>query len=423
MNVLIMTSVYPPEHAPAGVNVAELAEELTLAGHHVKVLTGFPSHPSGRLYPGWKAKWVARETTSGGFELIRCLHSFVPRFGLAGKLWYHATFAVSLFCTGLFQGPFDVLVMLSTPVFVGPATALLARVRGARLFYWVLDVHPESVINAGLLKPGLLTTLMKRIDTRVCRRCDAIGTLTDDMRKILVARGLSEDRVVIQRYWVDEDRIRPMPRQNEWRLKHDIAPDRFVALHAGTIGYISGAALLIEAARILRDHEEILFLFAGDGPLKASLEAKTTEYGLANVRFLPFQPEEDLNLMQATGDVGLVTLKPLSGTTSIPSKIHGYAAAGRPVIASVDSGGSVARMVADGGWGWIVPPGDPHALAQAILHAASSPEECRQRGQRARECFVREFGREAVVSEFRRKLEVLCKESRQTQENPGVQNA
>jgi colanic acid biosynthesis glycosyl transferase WcaI len=408
MRILIISLVYPPEHAPAGIMVAELAEELVRAGHQVTVLTGFPSHPSGRLYPGWKARLVARERAVGGFAVRRCLHSFAPRFGSLGKLWYHFTFAVSSFCVGLSCGPVDVMVFPSTPVFCGPAAILLSVFKRCRSFYWVLDIHPEGGIYAGLLKEGAASKVMKAIDSWVCGRAARVGTLTEDMRNVLLTRGLPADRVVIQRIWLDEDRIRPSSRQNCWRETQGIAPETFVVLHAGTIGYISGAQVAVEAARQLEDHRRILVLFAGDGPLKAALQEQAKEYGLSNVRFLPFQPEEVLNEMQAAADVGLITLRPHSARTSIPSKMYGYMSAGRPVIASVDPVSTVGRFVDEGRFGWVVPPGDPAALARAVLEAESSADECQTRGARARESFVREFGRRTVTAEFRQRLEQLC---------------
>lgn len=408
MRVLIITCVYPPEHAPAGVMVKELAEELARARHDVTVLTGFPSHPAGRLFKGWKARLISKERTPGAFILLRCIHSFMPRFGSLGKLWYHFTFAISSFCAGLFCGRVDVLVLQSTPAFCGPAAILLAGIKRAKAFYWIQDVHPESTINAGLLKEGFLSAVMKTIDSWVCRTARVVATPTQDMRDVVLARGLPADHVVVQRQWLDEDRIRPSPRENAWRDRYGIAPDTFVALHAGTLGYISGAHVMVEAARLLAKHPGILFLIVGDGPLKEDLQTKATEYRLANVKFLPFQSEEGLNEMQASGDVGLVTLQPLSGHTSIPSKMHGYTAAGRPVIASVDPASSTARLIDEGGFGWVTPPGDPEALAGAILHAAANPDECRRRGEKAREFFLREFGRRAVTDKFRKELEGLC---------------
>lgn len=406
MRILILSLVYPPEHAPAGIMVAELAQELAHAGHEVTVLTGFPSHPAGRLFPGWKAKLLSREQTEGAFTLLRCLHSFAPRFGALGKMWYHLTFAISSLWAGLWTGRFDVLVLPSTPVFCGPAAIFLAWIKKAKTFYWIHDIHPESAINAGLLKKGVLSTVMKAIDSWVCRRASIVATPTEEMREVILARGLPAEHVVIQRHWLDENRIQPSS-PNGWRDKHGILPADFVALHAGTVGYISGAGVIVEAARVLAKHPGILFLFVGDGPLKAQLQKKVEEYGLANVQFLPFQPEEDLSSMLAGGDVGLVVLKAQAAATSIPSKMYGYTSAGRPVIASVAPSSSVARFLRAGGFGWAVPPADPEALARAVLQAAADAGECRRRGRKAREFFVSEFGRRMVVNGFRQKLEGL----------------
>jgi glycosyltransferase involved in cell wall biosynthesis len=365
------------------------------------------SEPSRRTpVPGWKAKLLSREQTEGSFTLLRCLHSFAPRFGALGKLWYHFTFAVSSFWAGLWAGRFDVLVLPSTPVFCGPAAILLAWIRKAKTFYWIHDIHPESTINAGLLKEGALSAVMKATDSWVCRRASVVATPTEEMREVILARGLPAEHVVIQRHWLDEDRIQPSS-QNGWRDKHGISPADFVVLHAGTVGYISGALVIVEAAKVLAKRPGILFLFVGDGPLKAELQKKAKEYGLANVRFLPFQPEEDLSSMLASGDVGLVVLKAQSAATSIPSKMYGYTSAGRPVIASVAPASSVARFIRAGGFGWAVPPADPEALAGAVLQAAADAGECRRRGEKAREFFVSEFGRRVVVNSFRQKLEEL----------------
>ncbi len=407
MRVLILTHVYPPEHAPAGMNAAELAQELSEAGHEVTVLTGFPSHPAGPLFEGWKAKFYTKEQTEGGFTVVRCIHSFAKRFRLLPKLWYYVTFAISSFFVGMLQKRFDVVVMQSTPLFGNFTGVLLAKLRRAKIFYWIHDVHPESALNAGLIKEGFAASMMKRIDSWVCRRSNVVGTLTDDMRQLLLDRGLPEEHVILQRHWVDESRIYPMSRMSEWRKRYEVPADKFVVLHAGTIGYISGATVIVEAAKRLKDREDILFLFVGDGPLKSELEKMSSEYGLSNTKFLPFQPEEDVNEMQATGDVGLVTLNPRSGASSIPSKMHGYTAAGRPVIASVDAESATSRLIAEGDFGWVTPPNDAAALADAIASAASDRALCEQRGANARAFFQREFGREAVTRRFRQHLEAM----------------
>jgi colanic acid biosynthesis glycosyl transferase WcaI len=218
---------------------------------------------------------------------------------------------------------------------------------------------------------------MKAVDTWVCRRADVVAAPTEDMRRVLIARGLPPEHIRVQGHWLDEGRIQPASRQNRWRERQGLSPEIFVALYAGTVGHISGAEVVVETARLLADHQKVLFLFAGAGPLKASLQEKAKEYRLANIRFVSFQPEEDLNLMQAAADAG------------------------------VEPGSPVARFIEEGGFGWVAPPADARALAEAILVAASDCDECRRRGERARQFFVREFGRRAVAGRFARELESL----------------
>jgi len=63
LKILITTQVYPPELHPTGVMVRELAIDLAQRGHQVTVATGFPHHPYGRVYPGYKTTWSQTEIT------------------------------------------------------------------------------------------------------------------------------------------------------------------------------------------------------------------------------------------------------------------------------------------------------------------------------------------------------------------------
>jgi glycosyltransferase involved in cell wall biosynthesis len=327
---------------------------------------------------------------------------------LFGKLFYYLTFALSSFVAGLSIRQIHVIVMQSTPLFGGLATVVLARIKRAKLFYWVQDVHPESAINAGLLTSGTIAWVLKRLDTWICRQSDKVGTLTENMERLLLARGVPRGKVLIQRNWLDETRIRPEPRTNAWREKIGIEPDRFVILYAGTMGYISGITFVAETVRMFTRKDKVLFLFVGDGPLRSALEDRldTAEPGLT--RFLPFQGEEDLSLMQASGDVGLITLLPRSGDSSIPSKMHGYAAAARPVIACVSPDSITAELVDTFKTGWTAPPGDANALAAVIRTVMSDPDERIRRGMNARNMFEREFGRRQQTACFCSRLELLA---------------
>lgn len=412
LDVALVCHVYPPEHAPAGVMVAELAEDLTAMGHQVTVITGWPSHPAGVLFPGWHAKWRHTEKEPRGFRVIRCGHSIHPRGGMFWRLWYYCTFAISSFVNGAFAGHFDAVLCLSTPIFGSWTAWLLARVKGARFVYAIFDLHPEAAANSGLMARGTAYRVLRAADTLLCRLASSIVTLSEGLRAEIIARGISKEKVNVVPFWLDGRKVKPGPRDNGWRRAQGIAPQTFVALYAGTIGHISGAEVLIEAAQRLCAREDILLLCVGEGPVKERLEEAAAQLGLKNIRFLPFQPACVLSEVLATADVGLVTLLPEAGKASIPSKVLGYLAAGRPVIASVAPESDTAKMIQLGACGRVVACGDAGALASAIREFADNPEMGLEMGRRSRNYFEHAFSRSSCVRAYE---QLLC-----DSEKPGL---
>ena len=84
----------------------------------------------------------------------------------------------------------------------------------------------------------------------------------------------------------------------------------------------------------------------------------------------------------------------------VPSKVYGILAAGRPYIAATDPSAEPATIAREGGCGLVAAPGDPGALADAIVALYDDPAATRGDG-RARApggAAVRSPGRRAGVS-------------------------
>lgn len=403
MKILIICYVYPPEVAPAGVMVKELAEYLTAKAHQVTVQTGWPNHPHGELYAGYAMKWrqVQREGSHAVQRVAMMIankESPIRRFGV------YASFAASSLANGWSLGRQDVVVCLSTPL-VGVWTAwAMARLWRARFVNVIFDLWPETIRNAGLISEGTLYKIVRRIDAANCRWSDAISVLGQGMKDQVMARGLAEEDVDVIPFWIDTERIRPTSRDNAWRREYDIPLDKFIVLFAGTIGYVSGAQILAETAEKLANRKDILLLVVGEGVVKAELEQLARDRGVTNMRFLPFQPAERLEEVQGTADVGLVTLLPDSGISSVPSKVLGYMAAGRPVIASAPADTDTARLVSDIPCGLVCDVQDPGALAKAIVRMADDESARLQWGRNARKYVEDNLSRTQVVSRYERMI-------------------
>ncbi len=125
-------------------------------------------------------------------------------------------------------------------------------------------------------------------------------------------------------------------------------------MYAGNVGMSQSLDLVVHAAQATADRDDIVYVINGGGSTLPELEAEAA--GLPNVRFVPMQPIERLPELLAAADVHVVPLKAGLSRSSVPSKTYSIMAAGRPVLASVDEGSEVQRIVETAGAGIAVPP-------------------------------------------------------------------
>lgn len=402
MKLLILPQVYPPEAHPTAVMYHQLAAAMVRRGHDVTVACGYPHHPTGQVIGGYSKRILMRETTAG-VRVLRGWHVTTARRDIPSRAAVMVSQAFATAVASRFAPPPQVVLNVGPPL-VGPlAAALVARRFGAKLVTVIYDIYPDVAVSTGQVRSRLLISAASAAEQLAYSASDSIVVLSDGFRETLIGRGVRPDKIEVVPVWLTRDEITPGSRDTRFRRELGIALDRFVVLYAGTVGLVSGAEIVPLAADLVRD-PRVLFVFVGSGEALEAVKARA--HGSSNVRFAPRQPRERLAEVQASGDVGLVTLAPGFGRTSVPSKVVGYLAAGRPVLASVDAGSDTARCVADSG-GVVVPPGDPAALAQAV--DALAARDLAPTGLQARAAFLRGFTEEVAVEAYARLLDRLAR--------------
>src|SRR3989304_9262538 len=84
MNVLFVTFYFPPEVGAPQRRIWEFAQKLKERGHRVKILTGFPNYPHGKLIAPYRRGLFLRENMDG-LEVLRVFHFFGNRRGKWGR--------------------------------------------------------------------------------------------------------------------------------------------------------------------------------------------------------------------------------------------------------------------------------------------------------------------------------------------------
>ena len=162
-----------------------------------------------------------------------------------------------------------------------------------------------------------------------------------------------------------------------------------------TVGFIGsmkpwhGLEKLMQAFNILRDEERINLVFVGEGPQRTALEEEAKRLNLSHrVLFTGAVAYQDIPKMLSDMDVLVAPYPDLKDFYFSPIKIFEYMASGRPIVAS--NVGQVAEILKNEATALLVPPGDPEALASALMRLERNRELGTKLGsnaqQEARSC-------------------------------------
>jgi glycosyltransferase involved in cell wall biosynthesis len=210
--------------------------------------------------------------------------------------------------------------------------------------------------------------------------CDRVIALSPAVKETMVRNGVPEGRVevVMGGIYFPEELPGPEARLR-MRAAWGLAEDEFVISHLAAFTSEKGQGEALEALLILLPgHPKIRMILAGEGPLRHDPAMQARLEQTRGAAQLPgyVKPTPDF---YAGCDLFLLN----SSSEALGLSVLYAMAYGLPVIAS--RVGGLPDVVTDGVTGWLIPPGDPRALAAAIAEAASDPARLRRFGDQARE--------------------------------------
>jgi colanic acid biosynthesis glycosyl transferase WcaI len=390
LRIGLFSQWYEPE--PATVP-SVLARELTQRGHSVRVLTGFPNFPEGRIYDGYQMKWRSDATVSG--VPVRRVALFPSHnSSTLHRLTNYWSFAVSAAMSGSsWFRDIEALWVSNSPPTVGLPTWLIKSLYRPRILLHIMDMWPESLkassFGAATLKWPLLEPLLDKWLSMTYRTADSIACTSRTQIELLAERGVAQEKLAYIPIWVDEALFYPMVRDEALAATLGVK-GKTVLLYAGAIGEPQGLETLIEACNSLRDEPKFHCLIAGSGTAEPRLRDQAREKRLANVSFLGRWPISDMARLMSVGDIHLVSLRSDLAEVAMPSKVPATLACAKPLIAAAL--GEAARVIAESGAGWTCRPGDSSQLEGAIRAALKAgPSVIQAMGQRGREAYEAEF--------------------------------
>lgn len=365
MRILLLSIYYPPEVGANSRIVEGLSRELGLAGDEVSVLTDFPHYPEGILQPGYRGKLFQREIQNG-IKIIRNWLIITPRNNTFLRIANNLTFALSSIWGGLISGKQDIIYAYSPPLFLGFTGYVISRIKRIPFIFNVQDIYPEIAVNYGIIRNRTIIKILEAFEKWIYRKARKVTVISPGFKQNLINKNIDPNKIAVIPNWVEGELFTPRLKDNPFCRKHGLN-NVYVAMYAGNIGHSQGLTTLVEAARLLVDQPEILFVIVGEGIKKDELVRLKKSYNLNNILFLPFQPRSHMPDVLASADVCFVILEPGKSKTTIQSKTYEIMAMERPIIASVDADGDNWALIKAAQAGIWAEPGNPEKIAEAVL--------------------------------------------------------
>jgi glycosyltransferase involved in cell wall biosynthesis len=265
----------------------------------------------------------------------------------------------------------------------------------------VSDLWPESAVAMGILRQPSLIRLSRWLEEFLYSRAELITGQTRGIVKSIEKR-FPDKRVAVITNGVDVERFDEVDASDRVEVRDEFGvTDEFVVGYAGLHGLAQGLETVLEAAEILKEREDIVFVFVGSGPVKENMVQFQQRAGLTNVRFVDNQPTNRIPAILAAFDAVVIPLKRLNVFRgALPSKLFEAMASGTPVVVAIE--GEAKVLVESANAGICVPPEDPRAMAAAILRLRSDENLCQTFSRCGRRYVYEKYERRRIAHDFDR---------------------
>ena len=394
--ILIVTQYIYPETFKS----SELAFELANRGYKVDVLCGIPNYPDGHYFNGYGI-FSKRIENKNGVTFYRCFQT--PRKLLPGFIGMSVNYVTFAICATLWvffyfawKKRYDAIITHEpSPITQLIPAIFLGKIRKVKVYSWIMDIWPDSVVSSiGETKwSRILKKLLNAVTNWTYSGSDKLLITSKGMAELINRDADYSHKIIYYPNWSDD--WKKMPTETIPEL-----PDGYRIMMAGNIADGLGIDSLVALLYEMKDTPEAKFIFVGGGNLQKQMEDECKRKGLNNVYFMGKQPYSKMPAFYTKADAMLLTLKPTTlphlGVT-VPARLQGYMAGGKPVLAMIGKGAS--DLIKEADCGYAVPAGEYKALATYIKNTILKNRDAfAKKGENGRMYYEQHFMKEECIS-------------------------
>jgi glycosyltransferase involved in cell wall biosynthesis len=216
---------------------------------------------------------------------------------------------------------------------------------------------------------------------------------------IINNREISEENVVVIPNWhrdLSEKNIEPVKSEKR----------KFTVSYLGNMGTCQDMDTIISAMELLKDNDNIEFVFAGHGNKVSDIEDAAEKFG--NAKVYGFLQGEEYKKVLSDSDCFLVSLEKSIVGLGVPSKTYSYMMMGKPIISIMDDC-DINKDIVQYNCGYTIKNGDHENLVKSICELSENSEKAKLMGQGSRKVFDEKYTSEICLNEYCKMLKELIK--------------
>ena len=397
--ILILSQVYVPDPASVGQHIADAAAELVKRGYDVKV------YAAANGYDDPSKQYTKREMLDG-VEVVRLPFSSFGKSSIAARLLGQSLFVMQAFFRSLLVEDLAGIMVSTSPPFCGVVGAILSKLRGVPVKYWLMDLNPDQMIA---MKKISATSLQARVfdffNRVILRQASDIVVMDRFMLDRIAVKGVPvREKTVASPPWPHEEETQRIAHgDNPFRQKHGLGGDnreKFVVMYSGNHSPANPLKTLLDAAERMKDEKRLVLYCIGGGGGKKEVDDRIAA-GAKNIVSLPYQPFKEIKYSLSAADVHVVSIGDDVVGIVHPCKVYGAMSVSRPVLLLGPNPSHVSDIIEKYKIGWHVSHGDVDGCVRVLQEMLNtSPEQFAEMGKRAAEVISTKLSKKTLCGDF-----------------------
>jgi glycosyltransferase involved in cell wall biosynthesis len=395
VKISLVNQFFPPDYAPTGQLIEELAKQLDRQGAEVEVFTGQP----GYAFRAAKAPAVEK---LGQVQVKRSRTSQLFPHRIRGKAINGVLFSIRAFLYLLNpRRQRNVILLTSAPPFLPILGYLASLLFGISYVCLIYDLYPDIAVELGVISADhWLARCWQEINRKVWRQSKGVIVLSPAMKdRVAGICPEVEYKVSVIHSWANPNWITPLPKEDNWFAQEHQLVEPFTVLYSGNMGRCHDVDTILDAA-IHLCHEPVQFVCIGAGAKREGLMQKVQELGLKNFTFLPYQDRHVLPYSLTACDVSLVSVAEGMESLVAPSKLYSALSSGRPLAVICPQHSYLNQIVTEAECGASFRNGDGQGLAQFIRFLMHDRPTAEDMGTAGRAYLQKSFTPEAIAKQY-----------------------